>query len=107
MCPNLKDGQVNIASSSKTIQFLRSPDFDGDFFKVSWDAGRDDSIVSTYSRGFNVQDLKHTYDEHGQHTIKFSANYSKLKMETYVKQIKKNFPHIYMLNQVMSILSVY
>lgn len=82
MYPDL-DFQTATASSSRRISFLKSPDFEGDFFKISWDAEKDYSAVSTYHRGFDINSLSHEYDEYGKHVIKFSTNVKNAYVYTY------------------------
>lgn len=71
------------ASTSKTISFVASPDFDGDTFSVGWDCRNIDGTISVYERGFNEQDLQHTYDEYGEYLVKFSTNVKNAYMYTY------------------------
>lgn len=88
MYPNLT-AMTSIAEKSKTFALPSKPTFDGDQFKVFWDDGIDYTAVSTYTADSSLSDMVHTYQDYGEHAIKFSANVKSLRLKNYFERVKE------------------
>lgn len=88
MYPNLT-ASSNITTNDKKFSFPTKPTFNGEQFTIFWDVGQDDLALSTYDSSSPLSTLCHTYQDYGEHTIKFSSNVKSLRLENYFERIKK------------------